>query len=150
MPDKKKKATPKKKTDQSWHPLFLENLGRLPNVTVACSSCGVDHSTAYRHKKLFKRFSNDWDQALKSGVELLAAAAWKRAQTTSDTLAIFLLKTHDPDKYHPELAIKRLAAQNQQPQEIQQVTASELIKEITIKTRKPYKNPLDDGKSDDT
>jgi hypothetical protein len=103
------KPTPKKRAtaaqpaspalNTSWHAKFLEILGTTCNVTLAARGAGINRWTAYEHRKLLSDFAAQWDDAKEAAIEILEAEAWQRARKQSDTLMIFLLKAHKPDKY---------------------------------------------------
>jgi hypothetical protein len=95
-------ATPKKRGPPArvWQPAFLAALANSANVRAACAAAGVDRHTAYRHRERNARFRAAWDQALEEACDLLVATAWQRALSgLSDTLLIFLLKSHQPAVY---------------------------------------------------
>ncbi len=101
------KPTPKKEVvDTSWDGRFLALLSTSPNISLACKAAGINRSTAYEHRQRFPDFAAQWDDALESAVELLEAEVWQRARKHSDTLAIFLLKAHKPEKYGDRLAVQ--------------------------------------------
>lgn len=87
--------TPKK----DWEKKFLDQLRKIPNVFAACRKAGINRMTAYRWRNECPRFAGEWEAALEDAVELLEEDCWKRAQTVSDTMAIFMLKAHRPEKY---------------------------------------------------
>ena len=60
---------------------------------------GISRQTAYRWKDEDKEFSSNWDQALDDGVDMLEGIALNRARKNSDTLMMFLLRAHIPQKY---------------------------------------------------
>lgn len=78
---------------------FLAALAEMPNVARACRMAGVSRVCVYDHRESDAEFASEWEDALQDGIELLEQRAWERAQTDSDTLTIFLLKAHKPDKY---------------------------------------------------
>lgn len=107
---------------QGWQDVFIHSLGRMPNVSVACEAAHVSRQTAYEERRKRKQFADAWDSALTRGIEVLEAECWRRAAIGnrrgvwmkgpkgkivkvedvtefSDTLAIFLLKAHLPQKY---------------------------------------------------
>lgn len=111
-------STPKKTARRSpWPAVFLAALRQRPNVRYACTQAGIDRSTPYRYRETHPEFAEQWDVALREGVEALESEAWRRAaegtdkpvyqcgelvgtiREYSDTLAIFLLKAHAPEKY---------------------------------------------------
>lgn len=98
--------TPQKKLE------FLEHLANYPNVSAACEACGFSRTAIYGERDKDPDFAEGWERALKIGVGALEDEAHRRAfkgvmkitkfgsyLEYSDTLAIFLLKAHCPDKY---------------------------------------------------
>ena len=83
----------------AWHDAFLADLAENCNVANAARMAGVDRSTVYRHRDENAEFATAWDDAVEAGIQALELAARKRAMSVSDTLAIFLLKSHRPDTY---------------------------------------------------
>jgi len=96
---------------------FLAVLAQGCNVGRACSAVQIDRTTAYVWRDRDADFAAAWDKALRIGVSALEDEAHRRAfdgvdepvfhkgdvcgavRKYSDTLAIFLLKAHNPDKY---------------------------------------------------
>lgn len=94
------RGTPKKQmVAVDWKVTFLDALRESPIISEACKAAGVSRTTAYRHRDLAPEFAVDWEKALRIGMSSLEDVAIKRAKDGSDTLMIFLLKAHDPDKY---------------------------------------------------
>lgn len=89
-------AAPK---DDSWHDAFLADLAENCNVAHAYRVAGVAKSTAYKHRDEDPEFAAAWEDAIEAGIQALELAARRRAMSVSDTLAIFLLKSHRPDVY---------------------------------------------------
>lgn len=87
------------KPDAEWMGAFLALLAASPNVTLAAQGAGISRSKAYQYRKEDPGFAAKWDDAIGESIDRLEAAAFKRAEETSDTLAIFLLKSHKPDVY---------------------------------------------------
>lgn len=83
----------------SWHAAFLADLAENCNVANAVRVAGIAKSTAYKHRDESPEFATAWDDAVEAGIQALELAARKRAMSVSDTLAIFLLKSHRPDTY---------------------------------------------------
>ncbi len=94
-----RKSTPKKRHAGEWRPLFLADLAKNGNVWAACRAAGIDRKTAYNHRDQSPEFAAAWDVALQDAIDILEAVAAERARKSSDTLLIFLLKAHRPDKY---------------------------------------------------
>lgn len=96
---------------------FLDKLRETCNVTQSALYCGVSRKVFYEHKAANPEFAAAWEEAIEEGVEILEAEARRRAfngvsepvfylgkkcgavQRYSDTLLIFLLKGHKPEKY---------------------------------------------------
>lgn len=94
------RKTPKKgKTPRGWQSRFIASFSESGNVRAACEVAGVSRATAYRHRKDVASFREAWSQAEEEAVERLEETARKRAVDGSDTLLIFLLKAHRPEKY---------------------------------------------------
>lgn len=110
--------TPKKgNPPDDWPIRFLEALADYGNVSAACRLAKVSRDTAYRHRNTDVDFATAWEAAAALGVESLEDEARRRAykgvrkpvyqkgelvgyvQEYSDTLMIFLLKAHKPEKY---------------------------------------------------
>lgn len=105
------KLTPEKLT------AFCAALAETCNVGRACNAVGISRFTAYKWRKADADFAEGWDEAMKAGLLALEDEAHRRAfegvdepvfykgdecgtvRKYSDTLTIFLLKAHDPDKY---------------------------------------------------
>jgi hypothetical protein len=105
------KLTPEKLT------AFCAALAETCNVGRACAAVGISRQTAYVWREGDADFAKAWEQALKAGLTALEDEAHRRAfegteepvfhqgsecgsvRKYSDTLAIFLLKAHAPEKY---------------------------------------------------
>ena len=94
--EKKRKVTPPELTPKE---AFLSALSKAANVSLACQESAISRQTAYRWKDEDKEFSSNWDQALDDGVDMLEGIALNRARKNSDTLMMFLLRAHKPQKY---------------------------------------------------
>lgn len=112
-----------------WEPLFLKTLADHANVRAACKVAGISRESAYKRKRVNKEFSDRWDAALLEAVEVLEAAAWSRATTTSDTLLIFLLKAHKPEKYR-ETTRNEITGKDGGPVEIIENARNEVARRI--------------------
>jgi len=96
---------------------FLSVLAECCNVGRACAAVGITRVCAYEWRSKDPAFTKAWEQALQIGLSALEDEAHRRAfegvddpvfhqgeqcatiKKYSDTLAIFLLKAHNPDKY---------------------------------------------------
>ena len=110
--------------DKSWRLRFCAALRECPNVGQACAAANVSRPLAYAERAKFAVFRAQWANALQEGVEKLEKQCWETAlrsetiktrttetdaqgrvfvreivEPTSDTMAIFLLKAHAPEKY---------------------------------------------------
>lgn len=105
--------TPKKE----WKSVFLRWLRKKGNVTAACDKAKVARSWVYEVREQDADFAAAWADALTEATERLEMEARRRAhdgvlepvfyqgdkvgtvRKYSDTLLIFLLKAHAPEKY---------------------------------------------------
>lgn len=105
------KLTPEKLT------AFCAALAETGIVAKACKAVDISRVTAYQWREEIPEFAAAWDKALKIGITALEDEAHRRAfegfeegvyhqgvlmdtqKKYSDTLAIFLLKSHAPEKY---------------------------------------------------
>jgi len=101
------------------------SLRKMPNISKACRAAGVARQTAYRHRDEYPEFASMWEDALQEGLdgweEEMARRAYEGMERPlmyqgdmvgtvneySDTLAIFLMKAHRPDKYRERSEIKQ-------------------------------------------
>lgn len=105
--------TPKK----GWQAAFIKELCRTGNVSSACRKAKISRTVAYEDREADPVFGAAWAEALEVAVEALELEARRRAEKGvlepvyqggvrvgavrrySDTLLIFLLKAHKPEKY---------------------------------------------------
>lgn len=105
------KLTPKRREQ------FISELLSHSNVAKACESIGVHRQTAYQYRDKHPDFKQEWDEAIERGTDALVQEAYRRAHAGveepiyylgevcgtvrkySDTLLIFLLKSHRPNVY---------------------------------------------------
>ena len=105
------KLTPEKLT------AFCAALADTCQVGKACKAVGSARQTAYEWRDEIPEFAAAWDRAMRVGVTALEDEAHRRGfegvdepvfhlgeqcatvRKYSDTLAIFLLKAHSPEKY---------------------------------------------------
>lgn len=103
---------------------FCAALAETCNVGKACKAIGIGRTTAYEWRDADPVFAEMWDRAMAVGVSALEDEAHRRAfegvdkpivhqgvvmdtfKDYSDTLAIFLLKAHAPDKYRENSRIE--------------------------------------------
>jgi len=91
---------------QEWAPVFLKALRLSPNVSEACDAAGIGRTWAYECRKSDPEFAQAWNEAMDRSLDRLEARMFQRAEDTSDTLAIFLMKSHRPDLYGEKLRIE--------------------------------------------
>lgn len=88
-----------------WEDKFITLLSANPSVALAARGSGISRTTVYNYRKQSVEFAQRWRKAKAEALELLEAEAWQRARKQSDTLMIFLLKAHKPNKYQDRLRI---------------------------------------------
>ena len=94
--------TPKKgksRKSGEWKAAFIACLRNSANVRASCQAAGVRRTDAYKARDKDKKFASEWDEALQDALDILEAEMMKRAKSGSDTLMIFLMKAHRPEKY---------------------------------------------------
>lgn len=121
MSDSPEKLTPEK--EREWFPVFLATLRNTANVRAACQAAKITRETAYDNRKANASFAARWDIAIEDACDQLEAAAWLRAKSRSDTLMIFLLKAHRPDKYRETTRVIQL---NLTPEQAAQMSDAEI------------------------
>lgn len=119
--------TSKKETkERRWWPAFFDALGRTGNVLLSCKAAHIGRRAVYTQRNKSDRFRKLWDEALEDATDMLEAEARRRGmhgtergvyykgrkidtvKETSDTLLIFLLKAHRPEKFRDNYDLKRL------------------------------------------
>lgn len=103
---------------------FCAALAETGIVARACKAVDITRETAYKWRRLDPDFKAAWDDALEIGITALEDEAHRRAfdgaaepvyhlgkavgetRKYSDTLAIFLLKAHRPDKYRERAEVE--------------------------------------------
>jgi hypothetical protein len=107
--------------EKEWQRPFIQRLAQTGNVSVACKRAKISRKTAYETRESDKLFDAAWKEALEVATEALELEARRRAEEGtlepiyhqglqvgtvrkySDTLMIFLLKAHAPDKYRENI-----------------------------------------------
>jgi hypothetical protein len=89
-------GTHKKRRD--WRTPFFAALREWPDVTKACSKAGIGKTHVYRVYRTESEFAREWDAAVREGIEAVEDEAWRRTKK-SDTMLIFMLKSHKPAIY---------------------------------------------------
>lgn len=135
-------STPKK-----WKGLFLAALAEHGNVSRAARSARIHRTLAYQQRAVDAEFAKAWQDAQSQGLDSLEDVANVRARKDSDTLLIFLLKAHRPEKYRDRYEI---SGPNGGPIQTQQVfDHSAAVATITARSI-AYRESLsaDEGDSD--
>lgn len=115
-----------------WRLAFLDGLRSHGMVTQAAIDAGIDRNAAYYERQRDPTFAQEWTDALDRGVDTLEDVAKKRAYEGSDTLLIFLLKAHRPEKYRE---IARSIQVSVTPDQVEQMSDDELDRLInTLRT----------------
>lgn len=78
---------------------FLELLATTGNISASAEGAGVSRSAVYDRLATDAAFRARVDEAKEESVDRLEAIARKRAEESSDTLMIFLLKALRPERY---------------------------------------------------
>lgn len=104
MPRKKQSEGGKRaRSAAEWKDTFLAFLRERPIVAAACKEAGIVRAAAYDERGHDPEFAKQWDAAKQEGidhrVDMLEAALLSRAQSKSDILLIFALKSLKPDVY---------------------------------------------------
>lgn len=86
---------------------FLVVLARYPNVKFAGLMAGLPLDDLFKRKAEDPDFSQRWDQAISTSIDMLEVIAWQRARFMSDKILMFLLRSHRPDIYAPDLQMKK-------------------------------------------
>lgn len=106
---KRTKPTPKKlgkpRSSGDWADAFLASLREEGNVREACKAADVHRTTAYDRRRDDPAFAAAWRDALDDAVDALEKEARARAKAQSDTLLIFLLKSHRPEVYREQVKL---------------------------------------------
>lgn len=92
---------------EPWEDRFLELLERDGNVTKAARGARVSRMTVYRHREARPEFAKRWAEAARLGSYALEDEGLRRGFAGSDTMLIFMLKSHLPEKYREETLTPR-------------------------------------------
>ena len=107
-----------------WADAFFTHMSLRGIVSGSCDAAGVARRTAYDQRENNPEFAKRWGEAEAKATERLEAEAWRRAtegreepvfwqgervdtvMKYSNTLMIFLLKAHNPEKYRERYDIR--------------------------------------------
>lgn len=95
-----------KKRSKPWKSKFIKALAISCNVTLAAKAAGISRGHVYLERENDADFATAWKRAKEEALDILEAEAYRRAQKSSDTLMIFLLKAHKPSKYRDNVNVK--------------------------------------------
>lgn len=116
--------TTKKEPWPKWSKAFLTSLSKLGVVGHAAKAAKISRTSAYNLRSEDKDFAAAWDVALNDAIDIAEKEAWRRAvkgckkpvyqggervgfiQEYSDTLLIFMLKSHRPKVYREKVALE--------------------------------------------
>lgn len=93
-------TTPKK---SDWKSEFCRLLADTMCVATAARGVGKDRTACYGARRRDPAFAQAWDDAKSEAIENLEKVAYERAKSMSDTLVIFLLKSHKPSVYRDRI-----------------------------------------------
>jgi hypothetical protein len=82
-----------------WYPAFLRALRATPNVSRAARAVGITRQAAYWAREQDPEFAREWQAAQDEGLDALEEQLMKRGKKSSDTAAIFMLKSHRREIY---------------------------------------------------
>lgn len=119
------KLTTEKREKRSWEDAFIDALQKSGNVSEACRKAKVSRQVTYELKNdpTAADFAERWESALEAATDSLELEARRRAATGvlepvyyqgqkvgsvrrySDTLLIFLLKAHRPEKFRDNVDV---------------------------------------------
>jgi hypothetical protein len=108
--------------EKAWQQPFIQRLSETGNVSASCRKAKVSRTRAYEVREEDEVFKAAWDEALIVATEALEMEARRRAmgylesvyqqgekvgsiRKYSDTLMIFLLKAHAPEKYRDRVDV---------------------------------------------
>lgn len=141
---------------------FLDTLRETANVTVAARSVGISPGTVYKHRKDDALFAERWDEAINEAVDMLEAEAHRRAfqgteepvfykgdevgyvRKYSDSLTMFLLKAHRPDKYRERSEVKQEISGGMQLNDTTRAARLAALLQLAQKRAAEAEAPIDD------
>lgn len=146
--------TPEKRKE-----LFLDQLRKEPNITKAAKAAGYARRYIYALKEKDPDFAAAWEDALQESLDLCEGELHRRAfrgtlkpvfqgggevgkiREYSDTLAIFLMKAHRPEKYRENWNVQHTGRdggpiETQTTHDLSALTLEELhvLRDIVTKT----------------
>jgi hypothetical protein len=98
------KLTPKRRQ------VILDTLSQGLSIKAACEAARIARYTYYEWREQHPDFAKDCDDAIEQGTDVLEDIARKRAEDSSDTLLIFLLKARRSEKYRDTTRLEHTGA----------------------------------------
>ncbi len=120
-------------TPKKWHEPFLAALMQHGNVSRAARAAKISRMQLYRERAAAPDFAKAWRDAQQIGLDSLEDVANTRARKDSDTLLIFLLKAHRPEKYR-ETTRHELSGPAGKPIQIETFDYDTAIAKITTRS----------------
>lgn len=106
-------VTPK----EDWSAAFLVTMRLTGNVKASCEAAGISRNCVYARRDRDEQFAERWSEAIADAIDGLEQVAWERGKAQSDSLIIFLLKSHRPALYR-ETVRKEVSGPDGGPVEI--------------------------------
>lgn len=118
------KRTAKKRSKPDWAPRFLVKLAATANIRAACKAASIGKTAVYKRRDSDPEFAQAMAEALDDACDDLELEARRRAKDGtqkpvyfkgeqcgviheySDTLMIFLLKAHRPEKFRERVKVE--------------------------------------------
>ena len=135
---------PKQDRMVEWQQRFLAALRNSGNVRASCQAAGVSRKHAYTTRQNDEEFQAQWNDAMEDAIEYLEAIARQRAATSSDTLLIFLLKAHRPEKYRETVRQEHTGASGN-PIEIRTLNVIPPVEAFTTESPAELPESVDKG-----
>lgn len=141
---------------------FLDELRESANVTVAARAVGFTVGTIYKHKREDALFAERWEEALTEAVDMLEHEAHRRAfkgvdepvyykgdevgyvRKYSDSLTMFLLKAHRPDKYRERSEVKNELSGGVQLNDTARAARLTALLQLAARRKQQTEPPADD------
>lgn len=110
-----------------WQERFLEALKNSGNIRASAERASITRYYVYEYRNKHPEFKEAMEQAMQDAIDVLQAVAWQRARDLSDTLLIFLLKSHRPEVYGDRVRLDVIKQEAERLAEGSGFTADELI-----------------------
>lgn len=97
---------------KTWEEKFLTHLSKTGNILASCRIANISDTHVYKQRKENPEFAARMATAIETALDSLEAVAFERAKSHSDTLLIFLLKSHRPERYRENLKVEHSGTVN--------------------------------------